>query len=176
MDRHTCSTCKRVFYRRDNLARHEKTACSIPSVCKVCNRIFYNEANYKHHTTTTHVLLPHTCSVCNKGFNRLNNMLRHEEKCHQASTTNGIGTKRPLTTQNDNMVLNKRAKPSPFTIDVVKRALKGSACKLKINYPEDLEEADILTTLYTSIHAMSTIRQYQQKEKAVKVWCYMLYL
>ena len=68
------------------------------------------------------------------------------------------------------MVLNKRAKPSPFTIDDVKRALQGSACKLKINYPEDLEEADIFTTVHTSIHPMkSTIRQYQQKEKAVKV-------
>ena len=97
-------------------------------------------------------------------------MRRHEEKCHQISSTNGIGTKRPQTTQNDNMVLNKRAKPSSFTIVVVKRALQGYACKLKINYPENLEEADILTTLYTSIHAMkSTIRQYQHNEKAVKV-------
>ena len=97
-------------------------------------------------------------------------MKRHKEKCHQASSNNGIGTKRPLTTENDNMVLNKRAKPCPFTIDVVKRALQDSAWKLKINYPEDLEEADIHTTLYTSIHAMkSTIRQYQQKQKAVKV-------
>ena len=68
-----------------------------------------------------HMYYYHTCSVCNKGFNRLNNKRRHEEKCHQASSTNGIGTKRPLNTQNDNMVLNKREKPSPFTVDVVKR-------------------------------------------------------
>ena len=64
------------------------------------------------------------------------------------------------------MILNKRAIPSPFTIYVVKHILQGSESKLKISYSEDLEEADILTTLYTSIHAMnSTIRQYQQKEK-----------
>ena len=167
MDKHTCSTCKKVFTRRENLIRHEKTACSIiPFVCSVCSRTFYKEANYKHHTTTAHVLL-HTCSVCGKGFNRLNNMQRHEEKCHQTSSISGTGIKRPLTTQNDTIILNKKAKPS-FTINVVKQALQGSATKLKISYPE-VEEADILTTLYTSIHAMkSTIRQYQQKEKAVK--------
>ena len=95
----------------------------------------------------TNIILLYTCSICNKGFSR-HNMRRHEEKCHQASSYNGIGTKRPLTTENDNMVLNKRAKPSPFTIDVVKCALQDSASKLKIDYPEDLEEADTHHLVY----------------------------
>ena len=124
----------------------------------------------KQITVTSLVLLPYKCLICNKWFSRHNNMRRHEGKCHQASSNNGTGTKRPLTAEKDNMVLNKRAKPRTFAVDVVKCALQDSACKLKIDYPEDLEEADILITLYTSIHAMkSTIRQYQQKQKTLKV-------
>ena len=54
------------------------------------------------------------------------------------------------------MVLDMRAKPIPFTIDVVNSALQDSVCRWKIDYPEDLEEADILNTLHTSIHSMKT--------------------
>ena len=51
-------------------------------------------------------------------------MKRHEEQCNASS--NGAGTKHPLTRENDNMVLNKRAKSNPFTIDVVSSALQDS--------------------------------------------------
>ena len=96
-------------------------------------------------------------------------MKRHEEQCNASSS--GAGTKRPLTRENDNnMVLDKRAKSNPFTIDVVSSALQDSVCRWKIDYPEDLEEADILNTLHDSIHSMkTTIQRYQQKQKALKV-------
>ena len=138
MDTYICSTFKIAFTRSDHLARHKKKTCSIPFVCEVCNRNFYTEANYKNHTETTHVLLAYICPICNKGFSRKDNTKRHEEKCnHQASSkgsstkyhqasSSGAGTKRPLTRKNDNMVLDKRAKSNPFTIDVVSSALQDS--------------------------------------------------
>ena len=60
-------------------------------------------------------------------------------------SNSGTGTNRPLTRENDNMVLNRRAKSNPFTIDAVSSALQNSVCRWKIDYPEDLEEADIYT-------------------------------
>ena len=104
-----------------------------------------------------HVLLAYTCSIFNKGFSRKDNMKRHEEKCNDSSS--GAGTKCPPTRENDNMVLDKRTKSNPFTIQDVSSALQDSVCRWKIDYPEDLEEADIHNTLHASIHSMKTTIQ-----------------
>ena len=46
---------------------------------------------------------------------------------------------------------------------------------MEIDYPEDLEEADILNTLHASINSTkTTIRRYQQKQKALKVQMVLL--
>ena len=164
-----CSTCKESFDRLDNLRRHEvKCVLKKPSfVCRVCSRIVYSETYFKKHVAGHGE--QHTCSSCSKTYSKKCNLLNHQKNCNvqQESSECGIGQKRPLTSENPQMVFNKRTNLSTdgFEIETIKTAFKNAAITWRIKY----REHEIINLLQTSIFAVkSNLIKYRELKNALK--------
>ena len=72
------------------------------------------------------------------------------EQKHPNSKLSGSGVKRPVTIENENMVLNKKLKSTDFIIETVKTAFKNAAVSWKIKY-EEHEDVDMIDDLHGSI-------------------------
>ena len=131
-----CSTCKK-FERPDSLRRHEiKCTLKKPGfVCRVCSQIFYSETYFKKHVAGHGI--QHTCSSCSKNFTQKHNLLKHQNNCNvqQGRSECGIGQKRPLPSENSQMVFNKRTRLSTdgFEIETIKAAFKRATITWRIN-------------------------------------------
>ena len=154
------------------MRRHErKCVLKKPSfVCRVCSRILYSDTYFKKHVEGHGV--QHTCSSCNKTYSKKYNLLKHNKNCNvlQECFECGIGQKRPLTSENPQIVFNKRTKLSTdgFEIETIKTAFKSAAITWRINYRKH-EERDIINHLQTSIFAVkSNLIKYRSLKKALK--------
>ena len=99
-------------------------------------------------------------------------MLKHQKNCNVQQGSSGckIGQKRPLTSENPQMVINKKIKLSNdgFEIETVKTAFKSAAITWRIKYREH-EETDIINLLQSSIFAVkSNLIKYRGLKNALK--------
>lgn len=74
---HKCRTCKKSFFRQDNLKRHLKTHYWR---CAICSSTFVNRFDINRHAEIEHRTFLITCDFCHRSF-RPNTWLEHQKIC-----------------------------------------------------------------------------------------------